>query len=129
VSSGNGNGDRFTGRNRISSRAIRAVTSAIAADELDTVASRVSVELGDDSGALLVSVSAPVGIASRATTRRHRAATGTTAPTATAPTILERATNAQSTIRERVLELTGSTVGRVNVRLTAAHIEGHERVQ
>jgi hypothetical protein len=112
---------RYEGRNRISSKAIRAVTSAIAAAELNTTAKAVAVELGDDNGALLVAVSAPVGIPSLAAAASPRGGS--------VPTILARASNAQATIRTRVLELTGSTVGRVNVRLVTADIEGHERVQ
>jgi hypothetical protein len=108
---------RYAGRNRISSKAIRAVTSAIAAAELNTTAKAVAVELGDDNGALLVAVSAPVGIPSLAAAASPRGGS--------VPTILARASNAQATIRTRVLELTGSTVGRVNVRLVTADIEGH----
>jgi hypothetical protein len=42
--------------------------------------------------------------------------------------VLSRATTAQSTIRERMLELTGSEVGRVSIRLTSTTTSERERV-
>jgi hypothetical protein len=135
------------GRNRITSRAIRSVVSAITAGELHTSARAVGVELADDAGALAVTVSAPVGIApllgpgSTASTARpsrvdrvDRALSTPSAagaPSSPLPdaTVLERATAAQQTIRTRVLELTGSTIGTVNLRLTSARIAVDERVR
>jgi hypothetical protein len=116
--------DAFHGRNRISSRAIRAVVSAVTAGELDTTAGSVSVELSDDNGGLAVTVSAPVGVPSLVAPARTARPTSTIAQ----GTILERALAAQNTIRGRVMELTGSTIGTVNLRLTSARIEGDERV-
>jgi len=113
--------DRFHGRNRIASRAIRAVVTAVTATELGSAAKSVGVELDDDAGALAVTVSAPVGIAPLLAPADR----GVPAPA----TVVERATAAQTTIRTRVQELTGSTIGTVNLRLTAARIEGNERVR
>ena len=111
------------GSNRVSSRAIRAVVSAITATELDTAARTVGVELDDDNGALAVSVSAPIGIAALTAVpsdRSSRARPGAT--------VLERASAAQATIRSRTRELTGSSIATVNLRLTGARIEGDDRV-
>ena len=115
--------ERFHGRNRIASKAIRAVVSAVTATELGTAAKTVGVELVDDNGALAVTVSAPVRVASLVAIAHGRLGK---APTAS---VLERAGEARAIIRDRVRELTGSEIGPVNVRLTAARIEGDERVR
>lgn len=115
--------DRFHGRNRIASKAIRAVVSAVTATELGTTAKSVGVELDDDDGALAVTVSAPVKVPSLVAIANSR--TGN-APTAS---VIERAGDARATIRNRVHELTGSEIAAVNVRLTAARIERDERVR
>jgi hypothetical protein len=123
------------GRNRITSRAIRSVVSAIAASELNTSARAVGVDLADNAGALAVTVSAPVGLApllgskSGSASRPSRVDRAPSPSTLPASTVLERATAAQQTIRSRVLELTGSAVGTVHLRLTSARITGEERVR
>ena len=114
------NDDRFHGRNRIASRAIRAVVSAVAATELGAPAKAVGVQLDDDNGALAVTVSAPIGIPSLL---GAQPAWGSTA------SVLDRAGAARDTIRTRVHELTGSQISTVNVRLTAARIAEEERVR
>jgi len=112
------------GRNRVSARALRAVVSAVAAAELKTGAKTVTVDLADDSGSLSLAISAPIGIAPL-----RSKGLASSAPPAQTPSVIERATAAQNTIRSRVLELTGSTVGTVDLRLTAARIEEEERVR
>jgi hypothetical protein len=114
-------GEALHGRNRISARAIRSVVTAIAATELHTPANTVGIDLADDAGALALTVSAPIGVASLTRV--------TGAQRASSRTVLERAAAAQETIRTRVLELTGSTIGTVNLRLTAARIAVDERVR
>ena len=96
------------GRNTISSRAVRRVVSAVTADALDVDASDVSVELADHDGALTVVARTPIRVAPLGDGGRERG------------TLLERLTAAQTTIRQRVLQLTGSTVERVDLRVTAA---------
>lgn len=112
------------GRNRITPRAIRSVVSAITAEALDTRAKNVGVELGDDGGVLTVTATAPVHITSLATL-----APGAAPGHGAQLTVLQRAAAAQNSIRDRVLILTGSTVGSVNLRLASAQIEDDERVQ
>jgi hypothetical protein len=120
-----GETETLYGRNRIGARAIRAIVTAIVAGELGVPARSVDVELADDRGRLAVTVGCPVSIgrlshaADRTGRSRHPVQS----------TIVERASDARGTIRDRMLELTGSTVGVVTVRLTAARIEGVERVR
>lgn len=109
------------GRNRITPRAIRTIVSAITATELGTPAKTVGVELSDDDGTLVVTATAPVRVASLISR-------GTLARRTPQPSVLERAAAAQNTIRRQVLELTGSAVGVVNLRLTSARIDGDEQV-
>ncbi|PRY64692.1 hypothetical protein B0I08_11277 [Glaciihabitans tibetensis] len=121
--------EKLHGRNKISSRAIRSVVSAITAGELDTAAKTVAVELSDENGGLTVTVSAPITIAPLLARDGFTAQKGVTAQRRPTGTVLERAAAAQNTIRERVLELTGSTAAAVNLRLTEARIEGGVRLQ
>lgn len=114
----------FYGHNRVTLRAIRAVVSAITADELDTPVRTVGVELGDDGGVLTVTATAPIGVPSLVRFTRS-APLGLSAQ----QSVLERAGAAQEAIRNQVLALTGSAIGIVNLRLTFARIEGEERVR
>jgi hypothetical protein len=99
--------DALSGRNRVSERALRRVASAITAEAMGVSPREVTVVLADDEGRLGVSASTPISVRPLGA-RQDPAAT-----------VLSRATTAQSTIRERMLELTGSEVGRVSIRLTS----------
>jgi hypothetical protein len=113
----------LSGRNRISSRAIERVVAAVTAGEMGVEPRHVGVQLGDDSGSVVVTASAAVTLVSLNARGRKAAAA------AEAGSIVERATAAQKVIRERVRDITGSAIGHVNLRLNAAHIDGEERVQ
>ena len=117
--------ERFHGRNRISSKAIRAVVSAITAAELGIEARTVGVELSDDNGGLTVAVSAPVAIAGLSPT----SGAPSTSRDPRQPNLIDQAIAAQNVVRRRMLDLTGSAVGVVNIRLTAAHIKREVRVR
>jgi hypothetical protein len=104
------------GRNTISSRAVRRVVSAVTAEELGVRASEVSVDLSDARGDLTVIASAPIHVSPLGVdARRHG-------------TVLERLSRAQSTIRERCLHLTGSTITRVDLHITGAQLDERRRV-
>jgi len=109
--------DGLRGRNRVSERALRRVASAITAEAMGVSPREVTVVLADDRGLLGVSASTPIRV--RPLGARQEPA----------GTVLSRATTAQFTIRERMLELTGSEVGRVSIRLTSTTISERERVQ
>ena len=120
--------ERFHGRNRISSKAIRAVVSAITASELGVTAKNVDVQLTDDNGGLAIGISAPIAIAALAAVRTGSSRLAVRS-TSAQPTLIERVTSAQNIIRGRMLDLTGSSVGAVNSRLTGAQIQGEVRVR
>jgi hypothetical protein len=120
--------ERFHGRNRISSKAIRAVVSAITASELGITVKNVDVQLSDDNGGLAIGISAPIAIAALAVVRTGSSRLAVRS-TSAQPTLIERVTSAQIIIRGRMLDLTGSSVGAVNIRLTGAQIQGEVRVR
>jgi hypothetical protein len=105
------------GRNRVGAKALRAVATVVTAEAMGVAARDVSVELSDDDG--LLGVSAVTAIALRALDGHQR----DSAPA------LDRAAAAQTTIRDRMLELTGSSVGFVNLRLNTARITSKGRTR
>ena len=98
------------GRNRVGAKALRAVATVVTAQVMGVSARDVSISLSDDNG--LLGVSAVTAIALPALDSPERQA----------PAALDRAATAQETIRDRMLELTGSSVGFVNLRVSNARI-------
>lgn len=112
------------GRNRVTARAMQRVTSAVTADVMGVAARTVSVALSDHEGKLEVTASTPITVIALGGGRRVPRG-GTPAGGAS---IIDRATAAQSTIQQKLTELTGSTISAVNLRLTNTHIEEEGRV-
>jgi hypothetical protein len=110
------------GRNRVSQKALRRMAEVIAAEELGVKPAEVAIDLADDGGLLGVTASLPISVHSLAPARRSASR-----PAKPTTSVLDRAAAAQSAVRDRMLHLTGSTVGAVNLRLTAARTEGGER--
>jgi hypothetical protein len=104
------------GRTTITSRAVRRVVAAVTADALEVPAIDVAVTLTDDAGKLAVEARTPIRIPALAARPEEGG------------TLVERLTRAQTTVRDRVLDLTGSTVGRVDLRITGARIQERRRV-
>lgn len=111
------------GRNRITRKALTQVVSAVSASALGVGLKSVTIGLGDDDGALSITVSSPIRLPSLRDVSRDA-----TAVDRAGGTILARAAAAQIQIRERVMELTGSTVSTVTVRLTGPDITTQRRV-
>jgi len=116
------------GRNRITAKALNRVVAAVTADALGVKAARVGVDLSDEKGMLVLTVSTPIRVVSL---DRIRTATGSGEGVVqrSGGSIVDRAAEAQEIIRDRVNALTGSAIGRVTVRLTAADIQLEERVR
>ncbi|GAB2452595.1 hypothetical protein HD599_002640 [Conyzicola lurida] len=106
--------ESFHGRNRVSAKALSRVVSAITADSLGVAAKDVAVDLADDNGLLGVKASTPIRV--RPLGRDQRS-------------VLDRAADTQNVIRDRMLDLTGSSVGSVSVRLTAARTSTEGRTR
>lgn len=114
------------GRTRVSSRALDRVVGAVAADALGVETKAVHVRLGDDRGSLAIAVASPIRAVPLVSPGR---VAGLSSPRSKpAGTLLQRAEAAQRQIKKRVSELTGSAVGRVEVRLTGVRLENDRRV-
>jgi hypothetical protein len=115
-------GQTPAGRNRITRKALTQIVTAVSASALGVAFKSVSIGLNDDEGALAIAVSSPIRIPSL------REVTGDAAAVErSGGTILARAAAAQVQIRDRVTELTGSSVTTVTVRLTGADITAPKR--
>ncbi|MCS5721655.1 hypothetical protein N1028_12520 [Herbiconiux sp. CPCC 203407] len=112
------------GRNRITSKALHRVVAAVTAEALGVKASRVGVDLADEEGLLVLTVSTPIRVVSLARVREGADVVGRSGGS-----VIDRAARAQETIRGRVNEITGSAIGRVTVRLSGADIKREERVR
>lgn len=109
------------GHTQITPRAMGRVTSAITADALGIAAATPKVDLVDSNGDLALVVSAPIRVDGLSTSEG-----GTTSRQRT---VLELAEQAQSDIKRRVNEITGSNVARVVIRITGADIKEERRVR
>lgn len=105
------------GRTRITSRAVRRIVSAVTADALSVSASDVSVELADTDGSLTVMAKTPIHVSPLGDVGRRSEGS-----------LLERLTAAQTTIRDRCLQLTGSTIGQLDLRITGVDLRERKRV-
>jgi hypothetical protein len=112
-------GEDFHGRTKVSAKAIARIVAAIAGESFGVPARSVGVQLDDSSGMLAVTATTGISVPSLVSTRVPAAPT----------TVLERASAAQSAIRTRTGELTGSRIGPVTVRLNAAIIQEEERAR
>ncbi|QWT24597.1 hypothetical protein KPL76_04215 [Subtercola sp. PAMC28395] len=115
------------GRTRVSSRALDRIVGAVAADALGVETKVVQVRLGDDGGSLAIAVASPIRAVPLVSPGRVAGPSSSRSkPTGT---LLQRAEAAQDQIKNRVGELTGSAVGRVEVRLTGVRLENDRRVK
>lgn len=110
-------GSALHGRTKIAPRAVRRIVSAVTADALSVNASDVSVELADDDGTLTVIAKTPIHVTPLGEVGRRSSGT-----------LIGRLTAAQTSIRDRTLELTGSTIGRVDLRITGVDLNERRRV-
>lgn len=111
------------GTTTVSSRALGRLVSAVAADALGVTARDVRVNLSDSDGLLAIRVRTGIRSTALLFVRRTRERVQ-----AGAGTLVRRAADAQTTIRERVTELTGAEVAHVLVHLTDIDIREEKRV-
>ncbi|WP_144630072.1 hypothetical protein [Arthrobacter woluwensis] len=101
----------LAGHNRFSTQALTSLAKAACAEALDVPAQDVRVEWRDDDGLLALSVVSPVSIPALSEVVRD--------PSALAGgTIWDRAVHAKSAIRARVMQLSGSELSRVDIRIS-----------
>lgn len=117
-------GRLLAGHNRISTQALTSLAKAAAAESLGVPAHDVRAEWTDDDGLLALSLVAPISIppldAVVLDPARVRASGGS---------IWDRTVEAKAVILETVSELSGSTLSRVDIRISGAKISTGGRVQ
>lgn len=112
-----------SGRTTITHKALSTIVSLAAADFLGVEAKRVTVNLGDDHGLLVLDVTAPIR-----TVALSRIEADPGALDRSGGTLLQRAAVAQTRIRSRVGEVTGYLISRVEVHLNEVDIRHENRV-
>ncbi|MBG6084894.1 hypothetical protein [Zhihengliuella flava] len=109
--------DHLPGHTRLSTQALSSTARIIAAEAYAVDQARIHVDLDDDYGDLALSFSLPLPA---------------TPPPAEEPapaggTVWDRAVGVRESIRERFVQLTGSSISRVDVRVTGIVAESPAR--
>ena len=102
--------DLLAGHTRISTQALTSSARIIASEVFDVQPGSIKVTLNDEFGALALRLSLPLPIAPLAYDRPEKLDAS--------ESVMARARDARSTLRDRFVELTGSHVSRVDVRVT-----------
>ena len=105
---------RHAGHTRVSTQALSSIAQGVAGEVLGIPPSAVRVVLNDEFGSLALTLSLPLPVRPLA------------APEPLAP-VWTRARDARGTVRERFTALTGTHVGRVDVRVTGILHEAGRR--
>ncbi|WP_323960028.1 hypothetical protein GC088_00820 [Arthrobacter sp. JZ12] len=108
---------RLAGHNRISTQALTSTACAVAADVLHVPVREIRASWFDDGGLLALSLALPVSIPSL-----HRVAADPAAVANFGGTVSERVHRAKGAILERVMQLSGSRLSRVDIRVTGARV-------
>ncbi|WP_028265654.1 hypothetical protein [Arthrobacter sp. MA-N2] len=114
----------MAGHNRISTQALTTLAQAAAAEALGVPPHDVRAEWSDDGGLLALSIAAPIRVPSLMEVHRDPLRVA-----AFGGTVWDRAVAAKTVILERVTQLSGSTLSRVDIRISGAHISEGVRVQ
>lgn len=114
----------LAGHNRISTQALTSLAQCAAAEALGIAAQDVRADWSDDAGLLALSIVAPIGIPPLTAVVRNPGRVESFGGT-----IWERAVAAKSTILSRVMELSGSRLSRVDIRISGVRISEGGRVR
>lgn len=115
---------RLAGHNRISTQALTSTACAVAADVLHVPVRDVRASWFDDAGLLALSLALPVSIPSL-----HRVVADPSAVAAFGGSVEERVHAAKAVILERVMQLSGSRLSRVDIRVTGARVSDGGRTR
>lgn len=110
------NGTGHNGHTRVTKAALTHTTEVVVAEAFGVPRRDVRINLADDGGALGVTASVPIP----APTLRQAARNPQDVQRG-GGTLFERAEKARSGIRASVARVTGSEVGRIDIRLTGMH--------
>ncbi|MGP4031015.1 hypothetical protein [Pseudarthrobacter sp. 1C304] len=113
----------MSGHNRISTQALTSVARAAAAEALGVAPHDVRADWSDDDGLLALSVVAPITVPPLATVLR-----GAGRVAGFGGSIWDRAVAAKAEILERVTQLSGARLSRVDIRIGGASMKEGARV-
>ncbi|MBG0739054.1 hypothetical protein IV500_06530 [Paeniglutamicibacter antarcticus] len=112
------------GHTRITAGALIRTITAVTAEAFSIPVADVKASVGDDGGRLRIDLRLPIVLPSFTEAARRpdlvRAGGGT---------MYDRADAGRSAVAARVRELTGSAVGRIDIRLTGLRQEGQAKVR
>ncbi|MET4060651.1 hypothetical protein ABIB35_002202 [Arthrobacter sp. UYP6] len=114
----------YAGHNRISTQALTSTAKAAAAEFFRVPAAQIRVSWSDDQGMLALSLALPVSLPPL-----NRIAADPDLLNRTGGSVWDRAHAAKPLLKDKVTELTGSLVSRVDVRLTGVQLEEGSRVR
>lgn len=117
-------GRPLAGHNRISTQALTSVARAAAAEALGVAPQEVRAEWTDDGGLLALSLVAPIAVPSLTAVLRDPARVA-----AYGGPIWDRAVAAKAQILNRVTELSGARLSRVDIRISGASVSDGGRVR
>ncbi|MGO4493133.1 hypothetical protein AB4Y86_13740 [Arthrobacter sp. 2YAF22_2] len=117
-------GRLLAGHNRISTQALTSVARAAAAEALGVPPQDVRADWTDDDGLLALSLVTPIAVPSLTSVLRDPArVAGFGGP------IWDRAVAAKARILQRVTELSGAQLSRVDIRISGASVSDGGRVR
>ena len=116
--------ERLSGHNRISTQALTSTACAVAAEVLHVPVREVRASWFDDAGLLGLSLALPIAVPSL-----HRVAADPTAVTVFGGSVEDRVHRAKGEILERVTQLSGSRLSRVDIRVTGARVSDGGRAR
>ncbi|WP_186760084.1 hypothetical protein [Arthrobacter alpinus] len=114
--------NRRAGHTTISTGTMQRLVAAIAADAFKVPLQEVHARVRDGHGQLSVSLALALAIVPLAEIAQN-------AQAAEGDTVFYRAAAARETIAKRIQALAGTSVGRVDIRFTGAHLDSRERVK
>ncbi|MDN3902936.1 hypothetical protein [Arthrobacter sp. YD2] len=114
----------LSGHNRISTQALTSTAQAAASEYFGVPAQQVRVRWADDRGLLALTVSLPIALPPLQVLQQHPGMLHRAGGT-----VWERAHAAKPVLLQRISELTGSMLSRVDVRITGALLSEGRRVQ
>ncbi|MCZ2401643.1 hypothetical protein IV498_00195 [Paenarthrobacter sp. Z7-10] len=112
------------GHTRISTSALTNTVRAVAAQAFGVPGMEVKAKVQDDGGRLGITLWVPIVLPTLLQAARHPEEVRGNGGNA-----FDRADTARSTVHDQVTRLTGSDVGRIDIRLTGIHPRRQEKVQ
>lgn len=116
--------ERLAGHNRISTQALTSTACGVAADVLHVPVRDIRATWFDDAGLLALNLALPISVPPL-----HRVAADPAAVTVLGGSVEDRVHRAKGEILERVVQLSGSRLSRVDIRVTGARVSGTGRAR